>query len=81
MFLMGLIHSVLSIAREFSCSNNLSVRFGSSQCKSCSNDWLALLIFFAITGASCVSFTIVQLDSSCWNIEWFHLLCQRRKSE
>ena len=41
-----------------SCSNGLSVAFGSSECQICSNYWIALLIPVALTG---VAFLIILI--------------------
>ena len=41
------------------CAENMSVIFGSSKCKVCSNDWLALLIVFAVAGVVLVTFILV----------------------
>ena len=42
-----------------SCEVNLSLSLGTSRCIPCSNDWLALLIFFAIAGVVLVTFLLV----------------------
>ena len=41
-----------------SCEDGLSLSLGSSRCRPCSNDWLALLIGFAITGVALVAFLL-----------------------
>ena len=42
-----------------SCKHGLSLSLGSSRCMSCSNDWLALLILFALAGLALVAFLLV----------------------
>ena len=41
------------------CKDGLSLSLGSSRCKSCSNNWLALLIVFAIAGVALVAFILL----------------------
>ena len=41
-----------------SCENGLSLSLGSSRCLPCSNNWLALLIGFAIAGVALVTFLL-----------------------
>jgi len=41
------------------CNSGLSVTFGSSHCKSCSNQWLVLLLPFALCGVALVAFLLV----------------------
>ena len=41
-----------------SCEDGLSLSLGSSRCMSCSNNWLALLIGFAIAGVALVAFLL-----------------------
>ena len=41
-----------------SCEDGLSLSLGSSRCMPCSNDWLALLIGFAIAGVALVAFLL-----------------------
>jgi len=41
------------------CNSGLSVTFGSSHCKSCSNQWLVLLLPFALCGIALVAFLLV----------------------
>ena len=41
------------------CRDGLSLSLGSSHCKSCTNNWLALLIVFAIAGVALVAFLLV----------------------
>ena len=41
-----------------SCEDGLSLSLGSSRCRPCSNDWLALLIGFAIAGVALVTFLL-----------------------
>ena len=41
------------------CASGLSVTFGSSHCKSCSNQWLALLLLFALCGIPLVAFLLI----------------------
>ena len=42
-----------------SCEDGLSLSLGSSRCMPCSNNWLALLIVFAIAGVALVAFLLV----------------------
>ena len=42
-----------------SCKNGLSLSLGSSHCRPCSNNWLALLIGFAIAGVALVAFLLM----------------------
>ena len=42
-----------------SCKNGLSVSLGSSHCLSCTNNWLALLLVFAIAGIAVVALLLV----------------------
>ena len=41
-----------------SCEDGLSLSLGSSRCRPCSNNWLALLIGFAIAGVALVAFLL-----------------------
>ena len=41
------------------CNDGLSASLGSSNCKKCSNDWLALLVVFAVMGVALVLFLFV----------------------
>ena len=41
-----------------SCEDGLSLSLGSSRCRPCSNNWLALLIGFAIAGVALVTFLL-----------------------
>ena len=41
-----------------SCEDGLSLSLGGSRCRPCSNDWLALLIGFAIAGVALVAFLL-----------------------
>ena len=42
-----------------SCEDSLSLSLGSSRCMPCTNNWLALLIVFAIAGVALVAFLLV----------------------
>ena len=41
------------------CNDGFSASLGSSNCKKCSNDWLALLVVFAVMGVALVLFLFV----------------------
>ena len=64
------------------CPEDFSLVFGSSRCKDCSDNYISLLIPFALAGIALVTFIFTpQLDSSYRDHPWTDLLCKHLDSK